>query len=427
MLNEGQAVYLRYTTNNYSSSTVVQMTGSGTSFSASIPSGINTANANVSYYVFTSGDNTVQINVNSSNADLYTINLNNNNGSNYLYTLTAGPIQWTGATNTSWSTASNWSNNAVPDGTYNIEIPMGNPILDTNFTMQTGKTLTLSGMGTLTVSPISIVTIYGNADFGGKSVTLQSDATCTATIGEVNGTLSDATNVTIERYIPAKRAWRALTAPLKGSYGSLFATWQNGGSTITNTGVEMFGPSGTNLATGANYSVLNYTPRGWVGVTNTATSNLFDTSKNNAYFVFVTGAYGNGNIASGASATTLKETGELITGDVTYSSIIDTKHTLIGNPYASPLDPSKILTGSNNMTGSFWVWDPALATTGAYVSYYNGLATYSNIIGSYTNVTAIQSGQAFFVKATTGTTGSFSLSENKKATAVTNVFGKNTN
>ena len=93
VLNEGQAVYLRYTTNNYSSSTVVQMTGSGTSFSASIPSGINTANANVSYYVFTSGDNTVQINVNGSNSDLYTINLNNNNGSNY-FNCRSYPMDW---------------------------------------------------------------------------------------------------------------------------------------------------------------------------------------------------------------------------------------------------------------------------------------------------------------------------------------------
>lgn len=322
-----------------------------------------------------------------------------------------------------WDGAS-WSNTTGPDVNLNA-------VIDGNYNLATDivcKDLIVTNSNVLTIKSTNFLSVSGNLTNNG-SIIFESTEQGTASFAHYSGTsVLGLGNVTIERYIPAKRAWRALTAPLKGSNGSLYATWQNGGSTITNTGVEMFGPSGTNLATGANYSVLNYTPTGWVGVTNTATSNLFDTSKNNAYFVFVTGAYGNGNIASGVSATTLKATGELITGDVTYSSIIDTKHTLIGNPYASPLDPSKILTGSNNMTGSFWVWDPALATTGAYVSYDDVLDTYSNYTGSYpTNTTNIQSGQAFFVKATTGNAGSFTLSENKKAAAVTNVFGKNTN
>lgn len=85
-LATGQAVYLRYTKDNYANSTVVQMTGSGTSYTASIPAAFNTSGANVSYYVFTSG--TANVAANGSNADLYTINLNNNGGSNYAYTVT---------------------------------------------------------------------------------------------------------------------------------------------------------------------------------------------------------------------------------------------------------------------------------------------------------------------------------------------------
>lgn len=61
------------------------MTGSGTTYTASIPAGTNTAGANVSYYVFTSGPNNVA--TNGSNADFYTINLNNNAGANYTYTV----------------------------------------------------------------------------------------------------------------------------------------------------------------------------------------------------------------------------------------------------------------------------------------------------------------------------------------------------
>ena len=86
-LSTGQAVYLRYTNNAFSTSTVVQMTGSGTTYTAPIPAGTNTANANVAYYVFTSG--TANVAANGSNADLYTINLNNNGGSNYTYTVPA--------------------------------------------------------------------------------------------------------------------------------------------------------------------------------------------------------------------------------------------------------------------------------------------------------------------------------------------------
>ena len=49
--------------------------------------------------------------------------------------------------------------------------------------------------------------------------------------------------------------------------------------------------------------------------------------------------YGSGNILSSttAVATTLKAIGKLITGQVDYISLPSASHTLIGNPYASPL------------------------------------------------------------------------------------------
>jgi hypothetical protein len=87
-LSAGQAVYLRYTKDSYANSTVVKLTGSGTTYSAKIPFSFNATGTNVSYYVFTSGDSNVASN--GSNADLYTINLNNSGGSNYSYTVVAG-------------------------------------------------------------------------------------------------------------------------------------------------------------------------------------------------------------------------------------------------------------------------------------------------------------------------------------------------
>jgi hypothetical protein len=88
-LSTGQAVYLRYSNDNFASSEVVEMIGSGTSYSAEIPASVNATGATVRYYVFTSG--TTGVEPDGSNADLYTINLNNNSGSNYSYTTASGP------------------------------------------------------------------------------------------------------------------------------------------------------------------------------------------------------------------------------------------------------------------------------------------------------------------------------------------------
>lgn len=84
-LNTGQSVYLRYTTNNWSTSTIAGMSGSGVTYTASIPA--QAAGTTVSYYVLTSGTGA---SMNHTNADWYTINGNNNGGSNYSYTVSAG-------------------------------------------------------------------------------------------------------------------------------------------------------------------------------------------------------------------------------------------------------------------------------------------------------------------------------------------------
>ncbi len=82
-LSGGQAVWLRYSNDGFTTSEVVKMTGSGTSYTAAIARDDNMYNQAVSYYVFTSGD---VVSIAHADADLYTINLNNNGGSNYSYT-----------------------------------------------------------------------------------------------------------------------------------------------------------------------------------------------------------------------------------------------------------------------------------------------------------------------------------------------------
>lgn len=340
-------------------------------------------------------------------------------------TVTVNPNgTWLGG-NGSWNNATNWCG-GIPTASTNVVISNGNPILDVNHTLNSGSTLTLSGTASLTINPNAILTIAGSADFGGKSVTLKSDATGTAAIGQVTGSLTGATNVTVERYIPAKRAWRALTAPLKGSNTSLYASWQNGGVSASpfNTGVELWGPSGTGMVIGPAYNIRQYTTSGWADVTNTQSANLFSSTANNAYMVFVTGGYGSNNIGNGQSAaTTLKATGQLITGTVNYS-LSSTNHTLIGNPYASPISPELILANTANTNTALlfpylWVWNPAYNTNGAYELYDKVAGTYSG--GNLSAGTAIQSGQAFFVRTETASS-SLTLTESMKSSSISNTF-----
>lgn len=80
----GQSVYLRYTDDNYSTSTVIEMSGSGTSYTATIPGSTNQIGKTISYYVFTSGDG---LTISATDSDFFAINLNNNSGSNYSYSV----------------------------------------------------------------------------------------------------------------------------------------------------------------------------------------------------------------------------------------------------------------------------------------------------------------------------------------------------
>jgi len=171
--SSGQAVYLRYSNNNFSTSTVVEMTGSGTSYSADIPGSTNTANANIVYYLFTSGNGA---SISGANADWYTINLNNNGGSNYSYTVQ--PLTTIASGN--WSSASTWNSNAVPSTTENLgavfinhAVTMDQDALVNggtigaagNLTVNSGSTLKtsneLTNNGTFTVSGIFEITSGG--------------------------------------------------------------------------------------------------------------------------------------------------------------------------------------------------------------------------------------------------------------------------
>jgi hypothetical protein len=114
----GQSAYLRYSTNSFATSTVVEMTGSGTTYTATIPAGTNTTGTTVRYYVFTSG-NGINTTTLQNEADYYTINLNNNGGTNYSYTVISG---FATAQDGLWSVNSTWASGSVPPDDANVVI-----------------------------------------------------------------------------------------------------------------------------------------------------------------------------------------------------------------------------------------------------------------------------------------------------------------
>ena len=363
----------------------------------------------------------------ATNATTSCVSSNSNN----VAVATITDKTWLGTTDNSWNTASNWSCGTLPSASDVIIISSGSPVLDTNFTVGAGGSLTLSGSGTLTISPTSTLTVTGTANFGGKAVTIKSNSSGNGALGQVTGTLSGATNVTVERYIPAKRSWRAITAPVTMTT-SINANWQEGSPVTGNGyGFDIWSNSGGTgiINGGTGSSLLAYdstTNNTWSAITNTTTaSSMMDGSKNKPFMAFVTGPYGTNNVTAGATVTTLRATGTLLTGDKTYATVAN-KYTFIGNPYASPLDLTAVLNNTSNATASFsgnvWVWDANVLGTysvGTYnlfdfaASNYSYTSSNANISGAQ-----IQSGQAFFVKSTNG--ANFSIKETHKGSVFTN-------
>jgi hypothetical protein len=230
--------------------------------------------------------------------------------------------------------------------------------------------------------------------------------------------------VTVEKYIPSKRAFRFLTPGVTTST-SINANWQEGG-VISSTaeypqtaqgtanpnpgyGTHITGGSSNGLdpTLSGNPSLFTYNvnTNAWVAVTNTSTPTM---RSGEGYRILVRGsrAMNLNDNAPVPDATILRTTGTLnVCGSVTFnsSSIVPlnadaTGYSLVGNPYWSVVDWS--LVDKSNIETNLYYWDPTVNGTngrGAYVTV--NTAGVNNLGGSSLNQ-YIQPGQAFFVKNT---------------------------
>jgi len=392
----------------------------------------------------------------SSNTAVATVNASGvitpvaNGDANITYTITSGGCTstdvtavtvalpcvtntWSGGTG-NWSVAGNWSCGSVPDGSTNIAITSGTPTLDANFTIPSGKSLSISGTGNLIIAAGKTLTIAGTADFGGRPVTLRSTASGDAAIGQLTGTLSNATQVTVERYIGTnKRAWRLLSIPVSGSRtlreqwagvaaNAAAPTGESAGSGTLLTGHFMANGTSataagfdwyTGLTATSTSSIRFYSHNGTSGTFSSAgnTPAVNAVPSKQGYMLFVRG---DRTVTTGSGTTTLKPMGTLASG--TQNINIAQAYEVVGNPYAATIDADLVYQNSGNnavINRNFWVWDATLGTAGGYraISYSGSVYNVSGG-GTATDYLKIRSGQAFFVEKNGG--GSLTIQESNK-------------
>lgn len=319
---------------------------------------------------------------------------------------------------TTWN-GTTWSNSAptsTVDAVINGDYTETADISCKDLTINSGKTLTIGASSSLTVA--------GNLVNDGNLI-FKSTSAGTARFASYSGAAITSSNITVERYLPARRAWRLLTAPLKGSSNNTVGTnWQG----TDNEGLLLFSPATYQSTTMTGYTTGGGSPNiwnydnGWQKITNISTENLFNTNNSDtkAYLVFATGPHGSNTIANttSAEATTLKPVGQLITGSVAHS-LTANQFKLLPNPYASPLNTAALVTSNSGTT--IWMVDPTINTFGGYVTF-DGTNWTPSVLG---NDQYIQSGQGFFVKNAANTT--FTIAESHKVSGNSNTwFVRNT-
>ncbi|MEO6452501.1 MAG: hypothetical protein ABIN97_00405 [Ginsengibacter sp.] len=369
-----------------------------------------TMNATNSAYIITTDvslTNTSTLNINNSTIKIAG-DITNNSG---IFDVTAGTVEMNGA-----------SPQTIPGSSFSTNKIM-NLIISNN--------VTLAGEDSLTG-----VFSFGssNKDFAtGGLLTLKSTFSNTARVADITnaGTVSGNTitgNVRVERFVQPQRAWRLLTTPVVANSQTISEAWQEG-QTATNT-IPGFGThiTGGSIANGfdqgvnLNPSLKIYTAGAWVGVSNTNATSITNLP---GYMLFVRG--GRDVIlsqATGANATptVVRSTGQLKTNSQSLT-VAAAGFTVIGNPYASPVNLSDIAKSmSTNIQDNFYLWDPKI--TGS-----NGVGGYVNVLwnGSSYDITPpsggsglnqyVQSGSAFLAKTINGTTsGTLVIKETDKST-----------
>lgn len=393
---------------------------------------------------------------------------------NYTVTLTGGcgvvnttgsititsNITWTGAVNTDWNNAGNWSCNSVPGDQMTVEISnvLNKPVLSSgsvgyvnDLIIDNGSSLTVSGntiqiSGTITNNG-TLTAISGTVQMNGSAaqsiganvfagntikdliinnssgVTLQGALNITGIVSLQNGNLSSGGNltlistaaqtalisgtgsgtitgnVTMQRYLPSGYGYKYFSSPFQ------FATVNEFADDLT------LGP----------FTFYKYdesrTGSGWVSYNSPVTNPLIPLQ---GYAL---------NFGSGSSPNTVDVTGVVNNGAISatlynHNNTYTKGFNLVGNPYPSPIDWN---AGSGwtkaNIDNALYYFKASTTDQygGTYSTYINGVSS----DGIVNNI--IPSMQGFFVHVSDGSypvTGTLATDNSVRITDLTHSFAK---
>ncbi|HET8810573.1 MAG TPA: Ig-like domain-containing protein [Flavobacteriaceae bacterium] len=291
--------------------------------------------------------------------------------------------------------------------------------------------LTVASGATLNIE--EVLTINGDIVNNGNLVFV-SNASGTGQLGIVPAGSTITGNVTVERYIPARRAFR-FVSPAVTTTNNIHNNWQEGASSNTDnpnsgygthiTGNTVDQTNGFDGTPSGNPSLFGFdnTGQAWTTIANTDVTTL---TAGTPLRLFVRGdrSIDVTDNAAVATNTTLRATGSLETGIYTNPSMsqVANGYNFIGNPYQAIVDMNSVLANSINLNPNhYYVWDPNLSTRGAYVTV--SLPLGSNPSGSEANQ-FLQPGQGAFLQTATNGPAFLVIAEGDKAVfeTGTNVF-----
>jgi hypothetical protein len=323
-----------------------------------------------------------------------------------------------------------------------------------------GSTITLGGG--LNIYTLLTLTA-GTLSLNGNTIVLKSTSIAnTAMISAITGTISYGSGgrFSVERYIPlGKRSYRLLAPGVSGSSNgtaitTIYQNWQNGGTFAAGIGTHITGngTNGTDATSTMQASMFTYTPGALTYNAVTSTNQANDTlSAISGYRLFIRGDRTASNLTQANNtgngtpninmntAVTLTASGRLLAGTIVFDNTkttvsgadgwtwqksnapvttgtgTDDSYSLIPNPYLAMVDWNGVTI--NNLSTTYYVWDPNKNLRGGYESYNrsSGIATSANV-SRY-----IQPGQAFFVQ-TTGASPSLTIAESNKNTTAANLL-----
>ncbi|HTN47144.1 MAG TPA: T9SS type A sorting domain-containing protein [Flavipsychrobacter sp.] len=309
-----------------------------------------------------------------------------------------------------------------------------NPTYTGDWIISGGSIVIVTNPNGIVANPFSMLKIGTGSTFNlqGNKLLLEGNHNNVrkAMIGNIQGTLAGATNVTMEWPVNTfyvKRAWRLLAVPFQAATApTILNSWQegvSGGNPNSGFGTWVSSADPAAVSNGfdgvSNSTSIQY----WNGtayVTPANTNVTKVTDHGAAWMLFVRGDKSANTYTSPPNTTKLRVTGTPNQGNIT-AGVAGSSWSLIPNPYPCNVDYEAVYTanGSPATLNNYYIWDFTLGTIGGYRTVTRVNATNYVITPATSNVNGadsasnryIYAGSSFYLNANT----TLNFTENMKA------------